>query len=123
MARPRPRPITPPRRRQASGSPPPVLLPVRKTEWRVGLNRSHFILCARVGVWWLTLVMALVFGPRPRIDELLFGIFLPLVVLVPYAAVTFVVAWLRVLLLPAPRPWRAETFHEAREEQQPGISR
>jgi hypothetical protein len=72
--------------------------------WRVKLNRPHVDLLVRALSFWFTLVAtALIFGPRPRLDELLFGIFLPLTVLVPYAVLTFAVAWLRVWLLPALR--------------------
>src|SRR6516225_1901973 len=75
---------------------------------RVSLNRQHFLVWARIGVWWASLiVMALIFGPRARADELLFGIVgLPLMVIVPYATGTFVVACAKALLpWPSPR-WR-----------------
>jgi hypothetical protein len=77
--------------------------------WRVTLNRPHVALWARGGVWWLTLiVMALIFGPRARFDEVLFAtIFLPLAVLVPYAAGTLILAWAKALLLPRLRRRRS----------------
>jgi hypothetical protein len=75
---------------------------------RVSLNRQHFLVWARIGAWWATLiVMALIFGPHSRTDELLFGIVgLPLLVMVPYAVGTFIVACVKALL-PWPSPgWR-----------------
>jgi hypothetical protein len=78
--------------------------------WRVSLNRQHFAVWARVAVWWATLiVMALIFGPHARADELLFAVVgLPLLVLVPYVAGTFILAWAKTMLLPWPSPgwWR-----------------
>jgi hypothetical protein len=71
------------------------------TNWRVTLNRPHVALWTRGGVWWLTLiVMALILGPRARLDEVLFALVLPLAVLVPYAAGTLILAWAKALLLP-----------------------
>jgi len=81
-------------------------------KWRVTLNRNdaHMALCARAAVWWATLIVtALIFGPHARADELLFGVVgLPLLVLVPYIAATFVLAWAKTMLLPSPSPrwWR-----------------
>jgi hypothetical protein len=75
---------------------------------RVSLNRQHFLVWARIGAWWATLiVMALIFGPHARADELLFAIIgLPLMVIVPYVVGTFVLAYVKTLLLwPSPR-WR-----------------
>jgi len=69
---------------------------------------------ARIGAWWATIiVMALIFGPRARADELLFGIVgLPLMVIVPYTLGTFIVACAKALLpWPAPR-WRRRRIHE-----------
>src|SRR5262245_31898141 len=75
---------------------------------RVTFNRSHFGVWIKVGMWWLTLIaMALVFGPHARTDELLFAfVGLPLMVLVPYAAGTFLIACVKALgPWPTPR-WR-----------------
>jgi len=75
---------------------------------RVSLNRQHFLVWARIGAWWATLiVMALIFGPHARADELLFAVIgLPLMVIVPYVVGTFVLAYAKTLLpWPSPR-WR-----------------
>jgi hypothetical protein len=75
---------------------------------RVSLNRQHFFVWARIGVWWATIiVMALIFGPHARADELLFGIVgIPLMVIVPYTVATFIIACAKALL-PWPSPgWR-----------------
>ena len=75
---------------------------------RVSLNRQHFLVWARISAWWATLiVIALIFGPHARADELLFAIIgLPLMVIVPYVAGTFVLAYVKTLLpWPSPR-WR-----------------
>ena len=75
---------------------------------RVSLNRQHFAVWGRIGAWWATIiVMALIFGPHARADELLFAIIgLPLMVIVPYVAGTFVLAYVKTLLpWPSPR-WR-----------------
>jgi hypothetical protein len=67
---------------------------------RVSLNRQHFLVWIRIGVWWATIiVIALIFGPHARTDELLFGIIgLPLMVIVPYTVGTFIVACAKALL-------------------------
>jgi hypothetical protein len=74
---------------------------------RVSLNRQHFLVWGRIGAWWATIiVMALIFGPHARADELLFGIVgLPLMVIVPYAVGPFVVSYAKTLFPSSPR-WR-----------------
>lgn len=75
---------------------------MKKTSWRVTLNRPHLALWAQFGMWWLALiVLALIFGPRARSDELYFAIVtVPLTLLVPYAVGTLILAWTKTLLLP-----------------------
>jgi hypothetical protein len=93
-----------------------------KTSWRVTLNHSHFAVWGRIGMWWLTLiVMALIFGPHARTDELLFAtIVLPLSVLVPYALGTLAIAWAKTMLLPWLRGARRQLVANHRLRDQRG---
>ena len=74
--------------------------------WRVVINRSHVALWGRwVVAWWAWVGWALILGAHlhPRWDEILFAIFLPCVVLIPYAIATFILAWIKLWL---PLRWR-----------------
>jgi hypothetical protein len=70
--------------------------------WRITLNHQHFAIWIRIGIWWATMiVLALIFGPHARTDELLFAVFVvPATVLLPYALGTLIIAWAKTMLLP-----------------------
>jgi len=69
--------------------------------WKVRLNQDHIKLWTHWAKIWLVYVSVIfVLGIRlhPRLDEVVFVTFLPLLVLVPYIALTFVMAATRLLL-------------------------
>lgn len=68
--------------------------------WKVTINRDHVVLWRRWLVMWCVFVaFLLVIGwhLKPRIDEFLFVLFLPVSVLIPYIAVCFFGAYARIL--------------------------
>jgi len=78
-------------------------------DWQLSLNRPHLIRWTPLLVAWLAYVaLALVLGAhlKPRLDEFLFVLSLPLWGIVPYAAWCLAVVALRAWLWPAHAYWR-----------------
>jgi len=70
--------------------------------WRIGLNRTHFAVWGQVLAAWLVYVafgLVAGFALHPRMDEVLFVLFLPLAVLVPYVLLCLGLLPLRYWLL------------------------
>ncbi len=88
--------------------------------WGVEVNRPHVLLWARWGVAWLLYVaVGLVVGwqLKPRPDEITFVLFLPLAVLVPYAAACLILGLLRTWLW-APVGWQRRLLGRVLAAQQ-----
>lgn len=91
--------------------------------WGVSINRPHLALWRRLVVGWLAYVgIGLVLGAhlKPRPDEVVFVLALPVLVIVPYAIGCLAVAGLRTWLRPV-RLDRVRAVLHARLQSKQGI--
>ena len=69
--------------------------------WGIGLNWTHVELWKRLAAYWLAYVaVGLLIGwhLKPRLDELLFVLCIPIVIVVPWAIVSLSLAWLKLTM-------------------------
>lgn len=74
--------------------------------WKLKLDRQHLLLWCRFAIYWLCYVIAgLIAGwhLKPRMDEVIFVLLLPVLIVATYAAACFVAAALKVWLWPIGR--------------------